>query len=243
MEVKLPIQIFVISLERSIDRRLKVEEQLKKTSLVWNFLNAVDGYAISKMPSSYNRSKVKRLQGYELSPGEIGCYLSHTKAWEACLENKMITLIFEDDFVLKPNFEFILQDLISISNEWDLVRFSGIYDTNHTELKIRDKYDLVQNLGDPCGTACYIITPCAAEILLKNSTDIYEPVDHYLEHFKKHGLSCLAAKPYPVELAHTKSTITDRPGREAVVGLKKLLRSIHRSYDRKTSPTPWFPKS
>jgi glycosyl transferase family 25 len=86
------------------------------------------------------------------------------------------------------------------------------------------------------------LNPRAAKILLENTGDIYEPVDHYLEHFKKHGLRCLAAKPYPVELAHTKSTITDRPGRKPVKGLQKYIRSIYRFLDRKLSPSPWFPK-
>ena len=236
------IQVFVISLECSLDRRKRVQEQMAKTGLQWSFLNAVDGYALQNMPSSYQKNKVKRLQGYELTPGEVGCYLSHIKAWERCLATKEVTLIFEDDFILEPQFENVLYDLLGIASAWDLVRLSGIYETSDRLLEARQGYNLVQNLGEPCGTACYLINPKAAAILLENTADIYEPVDHYLEHFKKHGLHCLAAKPYPVVLAHTKSTITDRPGREPVKGLKKLMRSIHRFIDRKLSPSPWFPK-
>jgi glycosyl transferase family 25 len=87
------------------------------------------------------------------------------------------------------------------------------------------------------------LNPSAAKILLENTADLYEPVDHYLEHFKKHGLRCLAAKPYPVELAHTKSTITDRPGRKPVKGFAKYMRSIYRFIDRLINRSPWFPKA
>jgi glycosyl transferase family 25 len=242
MEATLPIQVLVISLERSVERRKRVEEQLGKTRIQWNFLNAVDGYALAKMPSSYQKSKVKRLQGYELTPGEVGCYLSHIQAWQDCVDKQKITLVFEDDFLISPRFETVLKDLLTISQEWDLVRLSGIYETEDRLLKTRDSFNLVQNLGEPCGTASYILNPNAAKILLENTADIYEPVDHYLEHFKKHGLRCLAAKPYPVELAHTKSTITDRPGRKPVKGFTKYMRSIYRFLDRKLSPSPWFPK-
>lgn len=236
------IQVLVISLERSLERRKRVEEQLSKTSIDWCFLDAVDGYALAQMPISYNQAKVKRLQGYELTPGEVGCYLSHIKAWKSCVANQKITLVFEDDFLLSAEFEVVLNDLLSIQQEWDLVRLSGIYETEDHLLVNRGFYSLVKNLGEPCGTASYVLNPKAASILLKNTEDIYEPVDHYLEHFKKHGLRCLAAKPYPVKLVHTKSTITDRPGRKPVKGGKKLLRSIYRYLDRKLSHSPWFPK-
>jgi len=242
MQENSTIQVLVISLERSLERRERVEEQLAKTKLQWTFMNAVDGYALPQMPSSYQKKKVKRLQGYELTPGEVGCYLSHIEAWKACVSNQKITLVFEDDFVLSPQFEIVLNDLLSISGEWDLVRLSGIYGTNDSVLVKRDSYSLVRNLGEPCGTACYVLNPKGAQILLQNTADIYEPVDHYLEHFKKHGLRCLAAKPYPVELAHTKSTITDRPGRKPVKGINKRLRSVYRFLDRQLSSSPWFPK-
>ena len=243
MESKLPIQVFVISLKRSIQRRKRVEEQLNKTNIQWNFLDAVDGYALPEMPPSYQKSKVKRLQGYELTPGEVGCFLSHIKAWEMCVLNNATTLVFEDDFLVGENLEAVIEDLLAIADQWSLVRLSGIYETKHEILKQRSGYSLVKNLGEPCGTAAYMIQPAAAKILLNNAADIYEPVDHYLEHYLKHSLICLAAKPYPIGLAHTKSTITDRPGRKPVKGLHKTLRSISRFIDRHTSSSPWFPKA
>lgn len=243
MEVKLALQVFVISLKRSVERRKKVEEQLNQTHLQWKFLDAVDGYALPEMPPSYQRSKVKRLQGYELTPGEVGCFLSHINAWELCVLNNVTTLVLEDDFLVGKDLEAVIEDLLKISDQWNLVRLSGIYETRHETLKQRSGYELVRNLGEPCGTAAYMVRPTAAKILLKNAADIYEPVDHYLEHYLKHGLICLAAKPYPIGLAHTKSTIVDRPGRKPVKGLRKTLRSICRFMDRYTSSSPWFPKS
>lgn len=237
-----PLQVFVISLERSAERRRKVGEQLNQTGIQWQFLNAVDGYAMPSMPSSYKQSKVKRLQGYELTPGEVGCYLSHIKAWEFCLINDVVTLVFEDDFLIHEKLEAVIDDLLTITDQWNLVRLSGIYQTDHQTLQERFSYDLVKNLGEPCGTAAYIIKPSAAKTLLENSTEIYEPVDHYLEHYSKHGVRCLATKPYPIRLAHTKSTITDRPGRLPLKGLRKMLRSIFRFIDRHLSPSPWFPR-
>ena len=242
MKVGLPVQVFVISLERSIERRAKVAEQLNKTEIKWQFLDAVDGYALPAMPPSYKKLKVKRLQGYELTPGEVGCFLSHIKAWESCVQNQLTTFVFEDDFLVNANLEKVIDDLLEIADQWSLIRLSGIYETQHEVLAKRSTYNLVQNFGEPCGTAAYMVQPTAAKILLENAVDIYEPVDHYLEHRTKHGITCLAAKPYPVGLAHTKSTITDRPGRKPVKGFRKTLRSFFRFIDRQTSSSPWFPK-
>ena len=95
-----PVQILVISLERSIDRRMQVEQEMQKISLPWSFLDAIDGSKLTKAPVEYKSNKVKRLQGYELTPNEIGCYLSHKKAWQRCIESGIPTLVLEDDFVL-----------------------------------------------------------------------------------------------------------------------------------------------
>ena len=243
METEFPIQVFVISLARSAGRRARVIEQLNKTNIQWSFLDAVDGYALTQMPQSYQKSKVKRLQGYELTPGEVGCFLSHIKAWELCDRNNLITLVFEDDFLVGDNLEKVIQDLLSIPDQWSLLRLSGIYDTEYEILSQRAGFEVVQNLGEPCGTAAYLVQPAAARILLKHAKEIYEPVDHYLQHYAKHGLRCLATNPYPIGLAQSKSTITDRPGRKPVRGMAKTLRSIFRFVDRYFSSAPWFPKA
>jgi len=71
---------------------------------------------------------------------------------------------------------------------------------------------------------------------------IFEPVDHFLEHQKKHDLEFLAIRPYPVDITRVKSTIDDRSERAPVTGLRKRLRSIARAVDRIVSKKPWFPR-
>jgi glycosyl transferase family 25 len=100
----------------------------------------------------------------------------------------------------------------------------------------------VENKGDPVGAAAYIIKPRAAAQLIKRSSAIYEPVDHYLEHYSKHGVPIHAVKPYPISIVGKDSTITDRPGRLPVRGFQKIKRSVYRLIDRKLSASPWFPK-
>ena len=238
----LPLQILVISLHRSLDRRAKVEQEIQQISLPWSFLDAVDGSALQNPPSEYKAFKVKCLQGYELTPNEIGCYLSHKEAWKRCVEKNTPTLILEDDFVLAPEFGRVIQTLLSNPDAWSFVRLQGLYEVSYEEVALIDGVRLVKNIGDAVGATAYLLKPEVAHTLVHESSDIYEPADHFLEHQKKHGLEFLAVRPYPVDITRAKSTIDDRDERAPVQGLRKRLRSVARALDRVLSQRPWFPR-
>jgi glycosyl transferase family 25 len=236
------IQILVISLKRSLDRRKQAEKEMQKISLPWAFLDAVDGSALVVPPVEYKSNKVKRLQGYALTLNEIGCYLSHKEAWKCCVEKNVPTLILEDDFVLSSNFEKILNALLNEVTEWSFLRLQGLYEVDFKNVFEQSELTLVKNQGDPVGATAYLLKPLVAARLIKHSVDIYEPVDHFLEHYQKHGLEFLALRPYPIDITRAKSTIADRPERAPVKGLQKRIRSLARLVDRVFSKEPWFPK-
>jgi len=239
----LNLQTVVISLLRSPQRREKAQSELAKTSLNWSFLDAVDGSKLQSPPPEYQPRKVKRLLGIELLPNEIGCFLSHKKAWQACVKENRPTLIFEDDFILLPHFEKTLELLFTEFHDWELIRLQALAQTQHDIVKTIGEISIVKNREDPLGATAYIVKPAAARILIEHARDIYEPLDHFLEHEKKHGIKILAVKPYPVDISKAESTISDlRDDRKPIRGLKKKLRSLNRVLDRIISPSPWFPK-
>jgi glycosyl transferase family 25 len=215
---------------------------MRKVSLPWEFLDAVDGSALQSMPKEYKAFKVKCLQGYELTPNEIGCYLSHKEAWKRCVEKNIATLIFEDDFILTLEFAHAIQALLANPTAWSFVRLQGLYEVPYREVYSIDDVHLVKNIGDAVGATAYLLKPEIARTLIDESSDIYEPVDHFLEHDKKHGLEFLAIRPYPVDITRAKSTIDDRQERAPVKGIRKRFRSVARALDRAFSKRPWFPK-
>lgn len=237
------LQTIVISLLRASQRREKVRQELSKTNLEWTFLDAVDGSKMQGYPPEYKRHKVKRLQGYELTPGELGCFLSHKQAWQECMRKNQPTLIFEDDFILQPHFEETLRFLLTEFHYWQLVRLQALAESSHDTIKDANGFSVVRNHTDPVGATAYIIKPEAARVLIEHAKDIYEPLDHFLEHKRKHGIEMLAVKPYPVDITRAQSTISDRPDvRRPIRGLKKKIRSVCRFLDRTCSKEPWFPK-
>ena len=240
----LSLQILVISLKHSTSRQAKVASEMAKTGLVWSFMDAVDGSKLDLESVSYNAAKVKRLQGYTLTPREIGCYLSHMKCWQACVDCSLPTLIFEDDFVLRPHFESVLFTLVNNYRDWQIVRLQALEEKADFPVADFGAYRLARIVGDPLGATAYLVNPSSALKLIAESREIYEPLDHFIEHHEKHGLQMLAIKPYPVTVVDTTratSTISDRPDRQPIRGGKKIVRSIFRFVDRFTSNNPYFP--
>ena len=68
------IQVLVISLAGSDERKKKVQSELDKTKFTWRFLEAVKGSALEKPPAEYKADKVRGLLGFELTPNELGCF-------------------------------------------------------------------------------------------------------------------------------------------------------------------------
>lgn len=238
----LDIQGLVISLAGSDARQKKARVELDKTNLQWRFLEAVRGSALTSVPKEYQPAKVNRLLGFELTPNELGCFLSHKKAWQECVDKNVPTIIFEDDFCLLPHFEKAIHFLINESTCWNAVRLQGLSDVPQEQIQSNGEFSLVRNIGDAVGATAYLLRPSAAQVLIDAASDIYEPLDHFLEHRQKHHLEFLAISPYPVDITGVETTIADRPGRLPIRGWGKAKRSAMRALDRWFSKNPWFPK-
>lgn len=238
-----PLFTILISLKRSENRRKQAVEALAtKPLLQWEILEGIDGLQLQYTPSEYREAKVVRLLGFPLTPSEIGCFLSHRLAWIRCVEKDCDTLILEDDFAFKPHFEQAISTLYTQHPSWDIARLQGLTATPDSPLASGLDYQIVTNHEDPLGATAYIIKPAAAKKLIAYSSEIFEPLDHFLEHQKIHKLKIIAYKPYPVEITGMVSTMHDRFDRVPITGIRKKLRSLYRALDRLFNPKPWFPK-
>jgi len=238
------LKVLVINLKDDHSRRELAKKELEGTSINYSFIEAINGRDFDINRAIYPKEKVKRLTGYELTKNELGCFMSHQKCWHIAVKSNSPCLVLEDDFKLSNSFYESLVFAFQNYRQWDLLRLQAlVLNEKKSNNAPGKKFSIVSILGDPLGATAYIVKPSSASKLIMKSKQIFEPLDHYLEHFSRHNIEMRALLPYPVESSGVDTTIPNRPYSErSLRGTRKLKRSIFRFLDRKFSSDPWFPK-
>ncbi len=91
------MRIFCINMVEAVERRRHIQSQAKLCNLDIEIIEAVNG---SAMTEEERREAVFKPAQNPLTPGEIGCALSHRKVYEKILEENLdIAMILEDDVI------------------------------------------------------------------------------------------------------------------------------------------------
>jgi GR25 family glycosyltransferase involved in LPS biosynthesis len=101
------VRIYVVSLPGSQARRESIASQLGALRLSFEFVDAVFGRELPAEALERYRANQRRHAGWkrDLSPGEIGCALSHQSVYERVLAAGIgKAIILEDDVVLSEDF-------------------------------------------------------------------------------------------------------------------------------------------
>jgi glycosyl transferase, family 25 len=107
------------------------------------------------------------------SPGAKGCFHSHYRLWQQCVQLNEPIAIFEDDIVFKRNFEPIPFEevlILTINYDWKITKDYRKYFEEDFPINTIVDY---KNYCIP-GASGYVITPAAAKKLV----DCYQ--NHYL---------------------------------------------------------------
>lgn len=108
----------VINLPRHASRREHTINELSSKNVKFSWIEAIDGMNMTQSELSGNATALAR---WFMTPGMIGCFLSHRRCWEQCVRSGKALLVFEDDVILAPNFQNIVTVAISRCSEADLV--------------------------------------------------------------------------------------------------------------------------
>jgi GR25 family glycosyltransferase involved in LPS biosynthesis len=121
------MDIFVISLEKSQDRKIMFDNYNSKY-IKYTYHNAVDGNAIAIDTLSENIFK-KGSQNY--SKGAIGCALSHLQLWEKCIELNKPIIIMEDDAIVSKDFNKHINNIMNnlLPKKWDIIQLNYNFDS------------------------------------------------------------------------------------------------------------------
>ena len=182
------MEVYVISLKRSQDRKDKFDANNMKYINKYTYHDAIDGKTIN----INNLDKSIFTKGsVNYSNGAIGCALSHLQLWEKCIELNKPIIVMEDDVIVSKLFEKYISNLINnmLPANWDIIQLSYNFDSvlsynntvyeqcncvfNKTKMTKNDINNFVNSkinttiakLNHSFGTSAYMINPKGAKIL------------------------------------------------------------------------------
>ena len=107
------LYVYIISLKQDVEKRKVISSTLEDFGLEFRFIDAIHGKEISNdvlnSARSNSRGNILR-RGFLPTPNEIGCTLSHLKAYKVILDNNLgWACILEDDAILDKNFKTFIE--------------------------------------------------------------------------------------------------------------------------------------
>ena len=185
-----PCPIFVINLPGSTARLEDAARQFASAGLAFERIEAVDG---RKLPAEELARLAPDNRGafyHSLTPGEIGCYLSHLKALRTIVERGVpAAVVFEDDFVLRPGFGACLRELLAMGDSLpDVVKLHGTRRRGHAIRTLRCGAELVRSSDPPICAVATLWTRDAAIRMIASSECLRRPFDVALKHWWDLGL-------------------------------------------------------
>lgn len=236
--MNIPVQIITLAPESAPVQELL--KQLVKQGIAANTSLAVDGQ--KEMPSllpeeSINQTQSLKIRLIELSPSEIGCYLSHLRLIKkAYAENIPRLCILEDDVLIENSFKQVLSKIKELPNEIEFVRLMGLKLHKRKILSpLGDSHKLTRPVKGLCGTQGYVINRKGMELVLACGNTISEPIDKFFDHYWDIPLRCYCVEPHLIwERPRTPSSITRGNASKSL--LKRIRRhqiKLTRSFRRR----------
>lgn len=209
-------QTFVISMTRSVERRRDVINHLNSLNIDFEFVDAVDGNTLSEdFIKHTNDAALQGEIGRTLSPGEIGCALSHLGVYQKIVaEGGGPYLILEDDVELSRAFMEIIERVELFPPNWELINFCGSSPPLAFGAPLWDIYRPARFRGNPSFTVAYLITVSGAKKLLKHGVPLRLTADALTGRAAMTGVNLYGIFPQVVGYRPVPTTISGRKNQE-----------------------------
>ena len=226
------MKIFVVSMRDSIERRLKVGQEL--ANLEFEFFDADN---LRSEPdhfifSLYSLGKTKKYKGYELTVPELGCFASHISLWRKCVELDESILILEDNIEVSSELLSYLDAVRDLADKYGILKLCNLFKSNYKVIEEFDeKYQVTSYLKKGgSGAQAYAISPRVAQAYLNIVPGFFEPLDDFMEHEWRTKQTVYSLTPSIVNRAEVASTIGKRKVKDGASVLSKIIPELYRSY-------------
>lgn len=192
------IKAFIIHLTRATDRKPQVEKLIHELPVKTEVIDAVDSRTLSdaEIKRVYRRKLHAPRYPFELSKNEIACFLSHRKAWQAIVDQRLEAgFIIEDDIELTDIFNAAFQAVINHFEPGSFVRFTFRDREQGREVFRNDQLRIIIPNPIGLGMVAQLVSFDAAKKLLAATEQFDRPVDTTLQMRWVTGLQPLAVIP------------------------------------------------
>lgn len=196
------MECFVINLPKDIERKTSITKELQQAGIEFSFIEAIHGAELMKSPEGrafYDEKKAIKIRHRQMTAGEIGCALSHIKAYREMLaKNLPYAVVMEDDVhICEENLKALLPEIKNLydSNRSVIILLShvGRYISNKNDTPLGQTHKIHDYYRGGNGD-CYVITRAAAKHMLENLFPVYTVFDKW--EFYKGFVDVKAIVPY-----------------------------------------------
>lgn len=227
-------KIYIINLENNTERLEFIEKQLNELDLDYEIFKAVDGRLLTEFDLLEKYDKQKAIETLrELTPGEIGCALSHLGVYQEIINyNFEGAIVVEDDAFFNSDFkEILLEFNNSVNKKTDsivLLNYVKRY-FSRNNIKLNNKYFIAKLHPNYLGYSAfsYYITYGAAKKMIDNIYPIHSVSDNWSYFAKELAINFQAIIPFLVSHKSGESNLeNDRKIMQEKYKLKKIRRSM-----------------
>lgn len=243
------LPVLVINLEGSEDRWSHASGQMESLGVAYERVEAVNGNALSddEFEQLVDRPS-DRFWRFNLQRPELGCYLSHVKAWTRIAESyDMGACVAEDDFVAGPGLKEVLEKLacMDFGPKPVIVKFyANRVSKRLGSVPLDGEHRLVAASDIDWGTVFYYMNRPAAAAMLGSRSRYLRPVDEDIRCDWETGITVLKVVPFPVSHREFGSFLEDarqQSNRFYQRAYIKFRRRIHFEVrNRMHVPVRWF---
>lgn len=223
------MKILLINLPESVDRLKLFSESAKRYSADYSITTGINISSSDRAMCQEYSERANKFDYYKkLTKGEIGCFLSHRKAWSIIVEQRLpFAIVLEDDVMFEASFRHLGEVIDKFNESWDYIKLNEVHEKRATKTMFTAKGgEVVKYKKLPIGASAQLVSYNGAVKLLKYTESFSRPVDVELQWLSVDKIKAFGIKPYPFKTRKVQSEI-DRLGKRGAVRGNTLIKFLN----------------
>jgi glycosyl transferase family 25 len=221
--------VFVVNLDRSVERMRLFEQEASRAGLSFVRHSATDGRSIDRTDARLvDAATIAKACDGGLSNGELGCYLSHVEVWQTALtQTRPWVLVLEDDARIDQRLSTVLANVDRLPEDWEIVILQRESARRQfARQRFLPGVDLLRHLHIGYYATGYLIHRRALERLAPHLLPVRWPIDHWDRWWAEDGLVVYRTDADLVTQDPTLESTVQRNSTGALVASAQPLRLV-----------------